>query len=213
MINIRTRSRPKGMTLIELLIVVAIGAVIMIALLELYMAGQKYFFNQDAKADAIEDSRLPMTWISRDVRAAYKVEDAAVTVNGTAYSTSNNCLVLEVPALGATGLIIWDPNTPNVNLDYIVYILNSGRLKRVVQAVGPGRATGSRVLADNVSSFQIRYFWSDGSAMPTDIAPNYATTNIVEISLASSTKGIFRGGQSFNEGLTTQIKLRNKAKT
>jgi len=210
--KIRTCSRPKGMTLIELLIVVAIGAIIMIALLQLYMEGQKYFFNQNARADTIEDSRYPMTWISRDVREAYKVRDAAVTLNGTAYTTSNNCLVLEVPALSVDGSIIWDPNTPDVNLDYIVYTLNSGRLKRVIQAVGPGRTTGSRVLADNVSSFQIRYFQSDGSATPTQVA-NFADTNVVEISLESSTKGIFRSGQSFNEGLTTQIKLRNKATT
>jgi type II secretory pathway component PulJ len=201
------------MTLIELLIVVAIGAVIMIALLELYMAGQKYFFNQNARADTIEDSRYPMTWISRDVREAYKVREAAVTVNGATYTTSGNCLVLEVPALGVDGLIIWDPDTPDDNLDYIVYILNSGRLKRVIQAVGPGRNTGSRVMADNVSSFQVRYFQSDGLTTPTDVAPNYASTNVVEISLASSTKGIFRSGQSFNEGLTTQIKLRNRAIT
>ena len=61
------------MTLIELLIVVAISAVIMIALLSLYMEGQKYFFNENAKADTIEDSRFPMTWISRDVREALQV--------------------------------------------------------------------------------------------------------------------------------------------
>jgi len=208
--KVRKRSLPSGMTLIEILIVVAIGAIIMIALLELYMTGQKYFFNQNARADTIEDSRLPMTWISRDVREAFKVRATAVTVNGTAYTTSINCLVLELPALDATGSIIWDPDTPDVNRDFVVYALNSGRLKRVIQAVGPGRTTGARVLADNVSTFQIRYFQSDGSAMPTDVAPNYANTNVVEISLVCSTKGIFRSGQSFNEGLTTQIKLRNK---
>ena len=68
LISRKRRPSPSGMTLIELLIVIAISAVILIALLSLYIAGQKYFFNQDSRADTIEESRMPMSWISRDIR-------------------------------------------------------------------------------------------------------------------------------------------------
>ena len=86
--------KPSGISLIELLLAVAIGAIVILGILSLYMAGQKYFFNQDARADIINDSRVTLTWLSRDIKEAIEVVPGPVDIGGTNYSTSANCIVL-----------------------------------------------------------------------------------------------------------------------
>jgi prepilin-type N-terminal cleavage/methylation domain-containing protein len=198
-----SRSKPRGMSLIELLIVVAISAIIMIALLSLYMAGQRYFFNEDAKADAIEDSRMPMTWISRDVREALQV----VATHG-AYTTDANTIVLEVPSI--------DPGTGSLmtgSLDYIIYRRDPAapaRLERIIDAAeGTGRQDDTRVMADAVNAFGLIYYLQDGITQASTITDTF----IVDVTLSSTKKGIQRGNQPFVEALTTRIRLRNKAVT
>lgn len=191
------------MTLIELLIVVAISAVIMIALLSLYMEGQKYFFNENAKADTIEDSRFPMTWISRDVREALQV----VAGHGS-YSTDTNTVVLELPSI--------DPGTGALmtgSLDYIIYRRNPTypeKLERIIDAAeGTGRQDRTRVMADAVNAFVLTYYQQDGI---TQVTPTtYTDTFIVDITLSSSMKGIQRTNQPYVEPLNTRVRLRNKA--
>lgn len=197
------RPKPRGMSLIELLIVVAISAIIMIALLSLYIAGQRYFFNEDAKADAIEDSRMPMTWISRDVREALQV----VATHG-AYTTDANTIVLEVPSI--------DPGTGSLmtgSQDYIIYRRNPSspeRLERIIDAAeGTGRQDDMRVMADAVNAFGLIYYMQDGITQAATITDTF----IVDVTLSSTKKGIQRGNQPFVEALTTRIRLRNKAVT
>ena len=191
------------MSLIELLIVVAISAIIMIALLSLYMAGQRYFFNEDAKAEAIEDSRMPMTWISRDVREALQV-----VASYGAYSTDANTIVLEVPSIDpATGSLMTGSQ------DYIIYRRDPAapeRLERIVDAAaGTGRQDDTRVMADAVNAFGLIYYMQDG----TTEAATITDTFIVDVTLSSTKKGIQRSNQPFVEALTTRIRLRNKAVT
>lgn len=210
-IIIKCLHHPKGMTLIEMLVVVAISALIMIALLSLYMTGQKYFFNQNAKADAMQDSRFSMASISRDIRESTGIHTAPVVVDGTSYSTNNNdCLVLEVNPLKVDG----DFNPPIVGVvpipkDYIVYShdVNTSKLYRIVipDAVSSRRG-GSRVVADNVSVLSLSYFIEDGS---TTASP-FSDAFIVDITLIASQKGVHRSGQPFNEELRTRAQLRNK---
>ncbi len=195
------RRKPRGMTLIELLIVVAISAVIMIALLSLYMAGQRYFFNEDAKADAIEDSRGPMTWISRDVREALQV----VATHG-AYATDANTIVLELPSI--------DPGTGGLmtgSQDYIIYRRNPAhpeQLQRIIEAAaGTGRQSRTRVMADAVNAFGLIYYMQDGITEASTITDTF----IVDVTLSSTKKGLQRPNNPFVEGLNTRIRLRNKA--
>lgn len=211
----RSPSRHRGMSLIEVLIVVAISALIMIALLSLYMAGQKYFFNQNSRADTIEDSRMPMAWVSRDIRDANLVHDGAVTAyNGRTYTTGPNCLVLELPSIDAAGLII------SGSSDYIIYDLDATnhRLLRIVDPGGGVRQSSTRILADGLVDdgngglpFKLKYFRSDGL---TEVTASYAdATNgafIVEVELTSQGRSIQRASRPFLETVRTQAKLRNK---
>ena len=205
----RRKSYPRGMTLIELLIVVAISAVIMIALLELYMTGQKYFFNQNSRADTIEESRMPMAWVSRDIRGAQNIVNGPITAhNGVQYTSGANTLILDIPDIASTGF------------SYIIYNFDSTnhRLMRIVDQQTGGLENRTRVMADNIIDdgsggfpFKLKYFRSDGT---TEVTSGYAdATNgafIVEVELTAQGRSIQRGSQPFEETVRTQAKLRNK---
>jgi hypothetical protein len=198
---VRSRPSAKGLTLIELLVGVAVSALVIIALLGLYMAGQRYFFNTSAKADAIEEVRAPMARIARDIREAAQVSQSTVSVGGTDYSTDAACLVLDLPALDVTGMII--PGTE----DTVIYSVDAyGRLHRIVVANGPGRTNADDVLADDVIGFALAYFKEDG----TTPATAFADTFIVTVSLAGARPAIQRQSQPYVETLNTRVKLRNK---
>ncbi len=208
----RTRNPAKGMTLIELLIVIAISGIIVIALLSMYVGGMKYFYNQNSKADTIEDSRMPMAWVSRDIRDASQVFDGTLTVyDGSSYTTGENCLVLEVPSLDALGNV-------SATLDFIIYEWTGNRLFRVIDADdASARQDGRRVLADNLVNdgnggppFKLRYFRSDGV---TEVTSGYNDAFIVEVELTSQGRTMQRAGQNFVETVRTQAKLRNKVVT
>ena len=201
--NAKPFSRQAGLTLIELLIGIAISTIVITAFLTLYAEGQKYFLNQDARSEALEDSRLPMAQISRDIRGAARVSDATVEVDGVDYQTNGQCLVLEVPSIDATGAMI------SGHTDYIIYAVAGPRLLKIIQpdeAVS-ARTARRRVLADAVIAFGLAYIAEDGSSALTT---NFAETFVVDVSLASATSGVHRSGHDFVEPLTTQAKLRNK---
>ncbi len=69
------------------------------------------------------------------------------------------------------------------------------------------RPSSRRVLDDAVSAFALGYVAEDGL---TALTTNFAETFVVDVSLASATAGMLRGGQNFVEPLATQAKLRNK---
>jgi len=202
-------SSPRGMTLIELLIVIAISAIIMIALLELYTGGLKYFFNQNSRADTIEDSRVPMAGISRDIRGAQNIVNGPITAyNGVPYTSDANTLILDIPDITNTGF------------SYIIYSYDSinHRLMRIVDQQTGGLENRTRVIADNLIDdgsggppLKFKYFGSDGT---TEVTSGYAdATNgafIVEVELTAQGRAIQRAGQPFVETVRTQAKLRNK---
>lgn len=194
----KKKKASKGASLIELLIVIAISALIVLALLSLYSAGQRYFVIQSAKADTIEDSRNPLTWITRDIR-----ETVQVVSTYDAYSTSANCLVLQVPSIDETGEII----DIDSHFDYIIYRRNPetpDRLERIVDADdASARTDRTKLLAYNVNSFSLLFFDSDGA----DTSANVSESATVGISLTSRKDGL---GRTFQETFNTQIKLRNK---
>lgn len=202
-------TNPRGMTLIELLIAVALSAIIIIALLSLFTDGLKYFFNQSSRADAIEESRVPMAQISRDVRGAQNVVDGPITAyNGIQYSSDADTLVLEVL------------DVPTSGTSYIIYDYDSThhRLVRITDRNTGGLENHTRVMAENMisdgnlgSPFKLKYFRSDGT---TEVTSGYAdATNgafIVEVELTAQGRAIQRAGQPFVESVRTQAKLRNK---
>ena len=93
--------KPAGFTLVELLVIVAIGSIMVLSMLSLYVAGQRYFMTGSARTDVLRDNRHVLNFISRDIKEAIQV-----LPGWDVYTTSSSCLVLQVPSLNPSGLII-----------------------------------------------------------------------------------------------------------
>lgn len=198
-------SKTRGITLIEVLIGMVLMVIVVLALFSLYNTGQKYFVNQNIKSDILNNNRVTLTWLSRDIKEAVQVIPGPIDINGTFYSTSSGSIVLRLPSIDADGIIIDIDN----EFDYLVYQMdpeNSTQIVRIVDGKDgiSSRVDGNRVLAENVSSLVLVFLDSDGMELtPLD----YSDTAIVDIGLTSLKKGVQR---TYQETINTQTKLRNK---
>ena len=191
--------KSKGFTLIELLVVVAITSLIILSILSLYSIGQRYFLTGSARTDVLRNTRQVLNWISRDIK-----EGIQVLPSWDVYTTSNTCLILQVPSLDSNGLIIDIDN----EFDYIIYRLNSeypSRLERIIDAKDgvSSRADTSRVIATEVNSFQLSSGGVDLSAVS-----DFSQVSSVHITMTTAQNIL---GRTYQETLNTGLKLRNKS--
>jgi prepilin-type N-terminal cleavage/methylation domain-containing protein len=191
--------KSKGFSLIELLVIVAIASVLILSILSLYSIGQRYFLSGSARTDVLRNTRQVRNWISRDIK-----EGIQVLPSWDVYTTSNTCLILQVPSLDSNGLIIDIDN----EFDYIIYRLNSeypSRLERIIDAKDgvSSRADTSRVIATDVNSFQISSEGVDLSAVS-----DFSQVSSVYITMITAQNLL---GRTYQETLNTGLKLRNKS--
>ncbi len=192
----KAHGRPRGFTLIEMLIGLAIISLLIVALLSFYSKGQQQFMNQNIQSDVLEKSRYPLALIARDVKSASQV----VAAWGS-YTTSSNTLVLEVPSVDSGGLII----DVDSEFDHVIYRVFERKLQRIYDAKEgvSARIDGSRNLADDMTGLSITYY------DPSDntLSSNFATAASVRVSLSTARKGFRR---TFQESMNSKFKLRNK---
>ncbi|MFC2167184.1 PilW family protein [Acidobacteriota bacterium] len=196
----------KGMSLIELLIGMVLMSIVVLALFSLYNSGQKHFANQDTRAEILNDSRITLTLLSRDIKEAVQVEPGPIDLGGVSYSTSASCIILRVPSVDANGLIIDIEN----HFDYLVYQVNpsnSNELLRIVEGKDgvSSRLDGNKLLTGNINSLVMSFLDTDGGTVS-----DYAESAIIDIALTVLRKGIQR---TYQETMNTQTKLRNKVVT
>lgn len=197
----KTRKRkfkPQGLTLVELLVVLALSALIILALVTLYTSGQRYFINQDAQAKVLREGRYVLDWIARDIK-----EGIQVVQTWKGYTTSTNCLILQVPAVDGTGLIIDIAN----EFDYIIYRQkpeDPKRLERILDAKDgvSSLVDSTRLLAERVDAFHLS---SEGVELSS--VGDLSTVSNIDIALTTRQN---RYGRDFQETLNTVVKLRNK---
>lgn len=185
-----------GFGLLEALIAMTILTLMVGAILSLYTKGQQTFINESAQADAIEQSRYPLAWITRDVKMSTGIE-----ASWGGYATSADTLILKVPSVDANGLII----DLEVNWDRVIYRIQDNRLLRIVDALDgvSARVDRTRVLADGMASLAFLFFDSGGA----QLSSNFPTAASVQPMLTARRHGALR---TFTESLNTKIKLRNK---
>jgi hypothetical protein len=140
-----------------------------------------------------------LNWISRDIK-----EGIQVLPSWDVYTTSNTCLILQVPSLDSNGIIIDIDN----EFDYIIYRLNSEyptRLERIIDSKDgvSSRADTTRVIATEVNSFQISSGGVDLSAVS-----DFSQISSVYITMITTQNLL---GRTYQETLNTELKLRNKS--
>jgi prepilin-type N-terminal cleavage/methylation domain-containing protein len=192
------RSKPKGLTLMELLVTVVVVSLVMTALLSLYSAGQRYFIGESVKLEELRDIRHVQNWMTRDIK-----ESVQVLPSWDSHTASDSCLILRIPSVDASGYIIDIEN----DYDHVVYRLHPempNRLERIVDAKDgvSTRSDTSRFLSTQVSSFLL----SSGGVNLSSVA-DFSQVASVDISLITQQSLM---GRSYQETLQTGVMLRNK---
>lgn len=195
----RGEFQPKGITLVEVLVTVTIVSFMILAMLSLYVAGQRYFMNGTAKSDVLRDNRHVLNYISRDVKEAIQVMPS-----WDVYATSTDCLILQVPSFDSSGIIV----DIDSQFDYIIYRLNSeypNRLERIIDANDgvSSRVDSSRTIATRVNSFQL-----SSAGVELSAVADFSQVACVDITLVATQNLL---GRTFQETLKTGVKLRNKS--
>lgn len=194
----KEKTKSNGFTLIEMMIVISIAVVIILALLGLYITGQKYFLSESSEVDALRYSRQVLTRVSKDIK-----EGIEVLASYDTYTASDECLILKVPSVDSSGIIIDVEN----DFDYIIYRLHpsfSNRLERIIDANDgvSSRTDTTRTIADKVGSLA---FSSGGVGLSS--VSDFSQIFSVNVSLTTQQSWM---GRTYQETLNTLVKLRNK---
>lgn len=173
-----------GFTLAELQIAALISAILLIAVISLYVYCQASFYQGDKILDVYSNSRIAMSWMSRDIKAGAQI--IAVSAIGAGdYATSNTCLVLRVPSVtGAVGNFSVIP----AQFDEVIYTVEAGgNLRRVVRpSAGSARTAQNQEVAkycEPVAFSSVTIAGSVSTWTPLDNVDNLNTVNNLGISL------------------------------
>ena len=113
------------------MLALAVSSIVVLAFLTLFASGQKHLYNQKTRAMAVDDSRYPVQWLTRDINSAVQVEPE-LSFDGAKYTTSEDCLILKVPAVDGANRIL----NIDAYFDYIIYARdkkNPDRLWRMIR--------------------------------------------------------------------------------
>ena len=186
----------RGISLVEVLIGLVISSISLAAALQLFSESQRRFSDGTLRGDVLENARYPIAWIARDVQSA-----TAVAASWSTYTTSDSLLVLQLPSVGADGLII----DKMLHSDYIIYRIQNGRLQRVIDAKNgtSSRTDGNRNLSDHVVGLTFVFTDENDAVLSTD----FAAAASVKVTITDRQTGFLR---DFEESLTSKFKLRNR---
>lgn len=188
----------KGLTLIEVQVALAIAVLTFMAASSLYIFYWRTIETGNAVLDIYSSSRIAMGWMAKDIRMA-----SQIVPNHSSYTTSDSSIVLQVPAINATGSVIAS------HYDYIIYRLQSSNLYRIIEKdASSSRLNENRIVARYCSSLT---FSSDGVTLSH--IPNLSTVNTVAIYLPLNKMTISLSGAGAAAASitpTTIVRLRNK---
>lgn len=194
-------SPPRGFTLIETLVAMSISIVVGVVISQAFYDGWKAQLNQETYSELQRDSRTSLDEMGRQIRNATSVI-SAVTINGQAYSSDQDTLVLRLPPLDVNNAII-------VGDDYLVFEKNGDRQERLVGPFASSVRASLHTpltLNPNVGEIIIRYYDVAG----VELLPgtnNLTSARTIKISLTSSRTTPDR---TFSRKLESTTILRNK---
>jgi type IV pilus assembly protein PilW len=156
----------RGFTLIEILIAMAIGAVVMAAIVDTFITQRKSYDLQEQISEMIQSARISMDMMSRDVRMA-GYNPTGASFDAIPYEATK----LEVRAdRNGDG----DPDDPG---ETIAYFYDAATRQIIREASG-----SQQPLADNITDFTFQYLNQAGSA-----AGNAAEVYQIQVSLTART--------------------------
>jgi prepilin-type N-terminal cleavage/methylation domain-containing protein len=141
----------KGYTLIELIISMAILAVIMAAVATIFVTSIKNYRTESQKSAFQRELNFVVDNISKDVKEA-----AEVPQNYDVFALAPTVLILAIPATNSSNNFIYTGEV--LEKDYVVYYLLNQELKRKIYANPLGsRQSSENTIMKNVSNLAFTY--------------------------------------------------------
>jgi type IV pilus assembly protein PilW len=198
--------KDEGLTLIELLIALAVGAILMAGLYRTLTGQHKTYTAQEQVVDTQQNVRAAIERMTTEIRMAGYRKDILASMgniggftkvitpgnNAGNIGTNDDQITVIIADKAITYRLQWDTGNPSVPV-----------LVRVENGV-------SEVLADNIEALQIRYTLKDGTV--TDSPGNPDTIRMVSVGLTARTKmgDPQLGGDGFRRrDLSSLIVVRN----
>jgi type II secretory pathway component PulJ len=202
--------REEGFSLVEMMVTILIMIMVFFALYSIFDMSIKTYSFGNSKAEAMENARLGMAKMEREIRQAYAFDKGAGTVEGkrlfqpgtwtSTQITFGNDLDGNMKSGSTAG------ECPNINGDceLISYSLDggTGSLMRT-----SGDPPGPQPVVENVEDVEFRYFQGNGT---TEVLPggNEALIRMVRIEVDVRVESV--APRDGTQTLTTNVALRNR---
>jgi prepilin-type N-terminal cleavage/methylation domain-containing protein len=193
----------RGFTLVELLVTMVMMLLVMSALYGIFDMGIKVYTLGNDKVNAVENARIALDRMSREIRAAYPA-DKANDGNSLFLSAEPDRVTFGNDLNGDRRVTCSDPS------EYITYSLSGTTLMRSTNCDG----SGAHAVAEHIKDLTFRYYAADGSELdPTD--PGFAneiTKNRIAVVQITLTAEVSHGSLGTStQTLTTDVTLQNGA--
>jgi hypothetical protein len=180
----------RGFSTVEVVIVVAISAIVLMAVTEIYVTYNNSYVYQNANINDAASAALYLGEFN-DLGLQADAVSASRTVSGTTYTTGSTTVVFEIPAINSSGDVI--ANT----YDYAIFYASSTGAYRILDVNGSSaRTAGTKEFSDVVDNLTFTY--DSGT-------PSSASTVTADITTKSTVKL-----ETFTTHLKQQVYLRNK---
>ncbi len=220
------RANQSGLTLVELLIALTLTSAIFTLIISFSVDKLTDSSKQSIRYTLLSNAETGLNRVANDIRLATSADDnnrwqdpyspGAPGDQLSWQSSSSSTLVLAIAAVDGNNNIIFDDAHDYVSAkNNVIYYLSNGTLYRrtlaapntgnvAVTTCPPASATGScpadRDVLDNVSSFSVQYYGSDGTAA----APSSAHSVQLSVTLLEH-----KYGQDISTQYTTRMVFRN----
>lgn len=143
----------RGFTLVELLIAMALGALLLGALISTFVVQSKAYDVQGQMTEMVQTARAAMDMISREVRMA-GYDPTGAGFDGIPYHGAQLQLLTDLRGASAADPPDGDTNDPNENITY-VYDAQNLQIDR-------NTGGGNQPFAENIESFAFTFLDQDG---------------------------------------------------
>ena len=204
-----------GFTLPEMLVTMVMMIVVLFSLYNIFDMSIRVFRFGSDKVEAVENARLGLEKMEREIRAAYPYDQAAATPDRHIFFDTSNPTTAAMPA--ATRITFGNDlngnrkiDCPNAsNCEFITYKLSQSgdtrTLLRNATATGSSSGSGGEPVVEFVNGangLNFTYLKSNG-----DPATQESEIEIVRITLDIRVEG---GANEGTQTLTTDVDLRNR---
>lgn len=139
----------KGITLVELMIVMVLIAIILPAVSSVYIKGMQTFRTELSQSQLQSDAQTILDEILNDVKNGQSIE---TSYNNDQFTTGQNSIIIKIPALDSNQNILYTGT--NMRFDRVIYYFEGNSIHKVVYAdSGSTRYANNgidKVLAKNV---------------------------------------------------------------